>query len=181
MSSPTGNETVPLGTGPLAAGPLPIEATTVGRVIGLDLGTKRIGVALSDRDRTVASAFTVLVRSAPPADDHARIAGLVAETEANMVVVGLPLSLSGSPGPAARAVENEVVELRRALPVPVELSDERFTTVIANRGLSATRRKPRARREVVDKMAAAAILQTWLDRQQSFPGASGHVAGSAAK
>ena len=63
----------------------------------------------------------MLLRSGSPADDHARIAGVVAETEANMVVVGLPLSLSGSSGPAARAVKDEVNELRRAVGVPVEL------------------------------------------------------------
>jgi putative holliday junction resolvase len=176
VSSPISDEAVAFETSPPATSP-----PAAGRVIGLDLGTRRIGVALSDSDRTVASAFTVLPRSGSPADDHARIAGLIAETEANMVVVGLPLSLSGLSGPAARAVENEVTQLRRAVAVPVELSDERFTTVIANRTLSAARREPRARREVVDKMAAASILQTWLDRQHSFRGASSHVVGSASK
>ncbi|HXW79736.1 MAG TPA: Holliday junction resolvase RuvX [Acidimicrobiales bacterium] len=175
MSSPMSDEIGPLGAGPTTG------ALATGRVIGLDLGTKRIGVALSDHDRTVASAFTVLVRSGSPADDRARIAGLVAETEANMVVVGLPLSLSGASGPAARSVEDEVEELRRAVAVPVELCDERFTTVIANRSLSAKGRKPAARRKVVDKMAAAAILQTWLDRQYALAGAIGGAAGSASQ
>jgi putative holliday junction resolvase len=162
-------------------GPLDSGAPVMGRVIGLDLGTKRIGVALSDCDRTVASAFTVLVRSGSPADDHARIAGLVAETGANTLVVGLPLSLSGSSGPAARAVESEVTELRRTVGVPVEFCDERFTTVMATRSLGARARRPAVRRQVVDKMAAAAILQTWLDQQHAFGGAIGHVAGSASQ
>ena len=155
--------------------------SAVGRVIGLDLGSRRIGVAVSDRDRTVGSALTVLVRRGSLTDDHSQIAGVVTETEANLVVVGLPLSLSGSCGPAAKAVEGEVNALRRAIRVPVELCDERFTTVIANRALSARGRRPAARREVVDKMAAAAILQTWLDRRRSYGGAVGPMAGSASQ
>jgi putative Holliday junction resolvase len=155
--------------------------SAVGRAIGLDLGSRRIGVAVSDCDRTVASALEVLVRRGTLTDDHAQIAEVVAETEANLVVVGLPLSLSGSSGPAAKAVEDEVIALRLAIPVPVELCDERFTTVIANRALSARGRRPAARREVVDKMAAAAILQTWLDRQRAYRGAVGPIAGSASQ
>ena len=86
-----------------------------------------------------------------------------------MVVVGLPLSLSGGAGPAARGVLAEVAEMRQALDVPVECCDERYSTVIARRALAAGGRRPAARRAVVDKVAAAAILQTWLDRQRDWP------------
>jgi len=137
-----------------------------GRVLGVDLGQRRVGLAISDSDRVVASAFSVLTRGASRGEDHANLAQVVAETGANLVVVGLPLSLSGTVGPAAREVEREVAQLRRSLPVPVELCDERFSTVVAHRSLIATGRKGPARRQVVDKVAAADILQTWLDGQR---------------
>lgn len=145
-----------------------------GRVIGVDLGSRRIGLALSDDGRTVASAFMVVGRSSSHAEDHRHLAGIVAETGANMVVVGLPLSLSGGAGPAAQAVKAEVAELRQVLPVPIEYCDERYSTVIAQRALAAGGRRPAMRRAVVDKVAAAAILQTWLDRAR----APGHDAAA---
>jgi putative holliday junction resolvase len=140
-----------------------------GRVVGVDLGRRRVGVAVSDSDRRVASPLVVLARSASQAKDHAELARVVAEAGANLVVVGYPLSLSGQAGPAAREVEAEVTEMERALPVPVELCDERYSTVVADRSLRAGGRKAPARREVVDKVAAAGILQTWLDRQSNAP------------
>jgi putative holliday junction resolvase len=145
------------------------QERAAGRVVGVDLGRRRVGLAVSDSDRRVASALTVLARRATHYEDHAELAGVVAETGANLVVVGLPLSLSGRPGPAAKEVEEEVAELQRALPVPVELCDERYSTVVADRSLRAGGRKAPARREIVDKVAAAGILQTWLDRQRNTP------------
>ncbi len=138
-----------------------------GRVLGVDLGRRRVGLAISDSDRRLAIALRVLWRAASHDEDHAELARVVAETGASLVVVGLPLSLSGRAGPAARDVQDEVADLRRALPVPVELCDERYSTVLADRSLATVGRKARARREVVDQVAAAAILQTWLDRQKS--------------
>jgi len=152
-----------------------------GRVLGVDLGSRRVGVAVSDSDRKVASPLAVMARGASHAEDHARLAGAVSEAGANLVVVGLPLSLSGGAGPAAIRAQEEVAELRRALPVPVEVCDERYTTVIANRALSARGRKAPARRAVVDQVAAAAILQTWLDRHGALAGADGQQVGSALK
>ena len=143
--------------------------TTTGRVLGVDLGSRRIGVAVSDDGRRVASALTVLDRRECHLEDHSRLAGVIVETGAALVVVGLPLSLSGGAGPAARAVLEEVAELQEVLDVPVECCDERYSTVIARRALAAGGRRPAARRAVVDKMAAAAILQTWLDRQRTWP------------
>lgn len=135
----------------------------MGRVLALDLGTKRIGVAVSDPDGRVATPIEVVHRSGDRARDHRAIAELVREWEAERVVVGLPLSLSGKMGPAATAAVAEAGELAVVVGVPVETSDERLTTVTADRTLMAMNLKADARRRVVDKVAAAVILQTWLD------------------
>jgi putative Holliday junction resolvase len=135
----------------------------VGRTLGLDLGTKRIGVAVSDPDGRVASPIDVLTRTGDRARDHRRIAALVEEWGAEQVVVGLPLSLSGKIGPAASAAVAEVEELAEVVGVPVVTHDERLSTVTADRSLTAMNVKAGARRRVVDKVAAAVILQSWLD------------------
>jgi putative pre-16S rRNA nuclease len=134
------------------------------RVVGLDLGSRRIGVAVSDSGGTVATPHTVLERSGDPEADRAAVADLVSELEAELVVVGLPLSLDGTMGPAARAAAGEATALADVLAVPVETYDERFTTVTADRSLMQLRMKAGARRKVVDKLAAAVMLQSWLDR-----------------
>ena len=133
------------------------------RVLGVDLGDRRIGVAVSDAGGVLASPVEVVERSGDRAVDHARLAALADELEVELVVVGLPLSLSGRPGPAARAIAAEVEELAGRLPVPVETIDERLTTVTAERSLREAGVRGRARRQVVDKAAAAVLLQTWLD------------------
>ena len=135
------------------------------RVLALDLGSKRIGVAVSDLTGTVASPLTVLQRSNSRHHDHQRIAALVGEEEAELVVVGLPLSLSGDEGPAARAARNEVKTLATLVSVPIETFDERLTTVTAERALDEAGVRGPARRAVVDKVAAAVILQAFLDRR----------------
>lgn len=137
------------------------------RVVGLDLGSRRIGVATSDATGTLASPFTVLERTGDRAREHRAIAEVVAEVEAERVVVGLPLSLSGEQGPAAQAALAEIEELRTALPVPVESWDERLTTVSADRSLMAGGMNAVARRKVVDKVAAAVMLQSWLDSRKA--------------
>jgi putative Holliday junction resolvase len=133
------------------------------RVLGLDLGSKRIGVAVSDRSGTIASPLTVIQRAGNEATDHERIAALVVEEEAERVVVGLPLSLDGTMGPAARAAVSEAERLSSVVSVPVETYDERLTTVTADRSLMEARMRAEARRRVVDKVAAAVMLQSWLD------------------
>jgi len=134
----------------------------VPRVLGLDLGTRRIGVAVSAG--TVATPYSVLQRSAEHSADHAAIAALVDEVGAERVVVGLPLSLDGKMGPAARAAAEEAETLGDVLAVPVETYDERLTTVTADRSLSSLGLSGQARRRVVDKVAAAVMLQAWLDQ-----------------
>jgi putative Holliday junction resolvase len=137
------------------------------RALGLDLGSKRIGVAVSDRSGTIASPLTVITRGRSRRTDHERIAELVREEEAEVVVVGMPRSLSGGDGPAARAARAEVAALASVVGVPVETYDERFTTVTANRALAEGGVRGAARRNVVDKVAAAVILQSWLDARRA--------------
>jgi putative holliday junction resolvase len=135
------------------------------RALGLDLGAKRIGVAVSDRSGTIASPLLVLQRSGRVSHDHRTIAALVAEEEAELVVVGLPLSMSGEMGRAAKAAVAEAEALATVVGVPVETSDERLTTVTADRVLMEANMRADARRKVVDKVAAAVMLQAWLDRR----------------
>ena len=139
------------------------------RVLALDLGSKRIGVAVSDLTGTVASPLTVLERSKSRRHDHERIAALVRDEEAELVVVGLPISLSGDEGPAARAARTEAKALATLVDVPIETFDERLTTVTAERALAEAGVRGRARRQVVDKVAAAVILQAFLDRRSRGP------------
>ena len=133
------------------------------RVVGLDLGSKRIGVAVTDSEETVATPSRVIQRSGDRQRDHRAIRDVVAEYDAGRVVVGLPLSLDGSMGPAARAATEEADELGAVVGVPVEVYDERLTTVTADRSLMEMKMKADARRRVVDKVAAAVMLQAWLD------------------
>ena len=133
------------------------------RVLGIDLGSKRIGVAVSDRSGTIASPLCVLQRTGSVAQDHRRIAALVAEEEAVAVVVGLPLSMDGSMGTAAKAAVAEAAAMASVVGVPVETYDERLTTVTADRSMMEARMRAEARRRIVDKIAAAVMLQAWLD------------------
>lgn len=133
------------------------------RVLGLDLGSRRIGVAVCDSGGLLATPYSVVERSGDPAADRARIAELAREVGAEAVVVGLPLSLDGSTGPAATAALAEAEALRQVLDVSVECHDERLSTVSASRSLAASGVKVRRRRKVVDQVAAAVVLQSWLD------------------
>jgi putative Holliday junction resolvase len=133
------------------------------RAIGLDLGSKRIGVSVSDGDGRLATPVDVVHRTRNRKRDHRALATLVDEWEAEIVVVGVPYSLDGSIGPMARTMLAEVDELGAVLPVPVETHDERLTTVTAERYLREQDLDGRARRAVVDKVAATVMLQSWLD------------------
>ncbi|HEY9557258.1 MAG TPA: Holliday junction resolvase RuvX [Acidimicrobiales bacterium] len=136
------------------------------RVLGLDLGTKRIGVALSDSAGTMATPYDTVHRSGDRRRDHRRIAELAVEAEVEAVIVGLPLSLDGSDGPAAKKARREAGEIGRATGLPVELWDERLTTVTADRELMAMDLKADARRRMVDMVAASVMLQAWLDHRR---------------
>jgi len=135
------------------------------RALGIDLGSKRIGIAVSDRSGTIASPLTVVHRSGSTKRDHQAIAALVAEEEAEIVVVGLPINMDGSLGPAAKAATAEANTLASVVGVPVVTFDERRTTVTAQRAMIDARMRAEARRRIIDKVAAAVILQNWLDTQ----------------
>lgn len=137
------------------------------RVLGIDLGSRRIGVALSDPTGTLASPLAVLTRSRDQAADHQALAALAREHHADRVVVGLPLSLSGDVGPAARAAIDEAEALAGAVGVPVETYDERLTTVQARRSMIDAKVRPGARRRTVDQVAASVMLQAWLDSRST--------------
>jgi putative holliday junction resolvase len=132
------------------------------RVLGIDLGERRIGVAVSDRTGVLASPLCVLDRSPKVYDEIRKI---VDEEEAEAVVVGLPVRLDGRDGPAAGKAREEAAALGEALGVPVHLSDERLTSVAANNRMAEAGRNSRARRGRVDAAAAAMLLQTWLDKE----------------
>lgn len=140
-----------------------------GRVLGVDLGQRRIGLAISDPDRTVASPDQVIIRSGDLQRDRRAIAEAAAEWEATLVVVGLPLSLDGSDGPAATAARAEALAIGEATGLPVETYDERFTTVTAQRSLTEQNVRGKDRRKVIDMVAAAVLLQAWLDRRPQEP------------
>jgi putative Holliday junction resolvase len=131
-------------------------------VLGLDLGQARIGVAVSDPEGRIAVPVGT-VRTGPPEDVRA-IAALVMEHRVTRVVVGLPLSMSGARGGAAARAETFAGMLREALGLLVDLQDERLSTVEAERALASSGVRGRDRRRVVDRSAAAVILQTYLDR-----------------
>ena len=134
-----------------------------GRVLALDVGEMRIGLAISDPDRTVAlPSGTIQVAGAP--HDLKAVASLVQDQEVAEVVVGHPLSLSGQAGPAAVKAEDLADGLRAILDVPVHLQDERLTTVEAERGLREAGKKGRELRRSVDEAAATLILRAYLER-----------------
>ena len=111
----------------------------------------------------LAAPYEVVERSGDLARDHRRLAAIAADVEAEVVVVGLPLSLAGGEGPSASLVKEEVEALRSVMEVPIELVDERLSTVSAHRTLAAAGLSEKKRRAQVDKVAAAVILQSWLD------------------
>lgn len=137
------------------------------RALGVDLGSVRIGLAVSDRSGTIASPLTVLRRSRSRRHDHAEIARIARDEEVELIVVGLPLSMSGEHGRAARAAATEASQLATVSGVRVEMHDERLTTVTADRHLIEVSMRAPERRQVVDKVAAAVMLQSWLDSRQS--------------
>ena len=138
------------------------------RVLGVDLGNRRIGLALSDELGVIAGPHDTINRSGDPTTDHRAIVEAASNAGAQRVVVGLPLSLSGELGPAARMTLEEVEDLSTLAalahpPIEVETYDERFTTVTAQAALAEAKVKRGERRKIVDKVAAAVMLQAYLD------------------
>ena len=151
------------------------SAARPGVALGVDLGSRRIGISLSDSGRVLARPHSVIMKSTATLRDRDEIGWLFVESSgATVVVVGVPFSLSGREGPAARAARTEIEALEARLEVPVVTIDERLSTVEATRrlaearpaassGRARIRRGATARRRPVDDAAAAIILQSWLD------------------
>lgn len=144
-----------------------VPGRAAGRWLGIDVGSVRVGVALSDPHGVLATPLATVHRDAAGHGDLRRIAEMVAEHEAVGVVVGLPRTLAGAEGPAAVAARAFADALAAELAIPVELSDERLTTVLATRQLRQRGVPGRRQRAVVDQAAAVAILQGWLDAGRS--------------
>lgn len=140
------------------------------RVLGVDLGEKRIGLACSDPSGVLASPLRVVVRSGDPDADRAAVVAAATDVGAEVIVVGLPRSLSGCDGPAARRARTEAAALAdlagRTGGARVELHDERFTTREAQRALRSAGRRSRDQRDHIDAAAAAVMLQSWLDARR---------------
>ncbi|HSL24913.1 MAG TPA: Holliday junction resolvase RuvX [Acidimicrobiia bacterium] len=133
-----------------------------GRVLGLDYGSRRVGVAVSDPLRITAGALEVVDRERAVT----RVTELVDELEVTRIVLGFPRSLAGGEGPAAAAVRRFAAEIEAATGLSVTLVDERFSTVSAERSMREAGARRRTRRESLDKVAAAIILQGFLDHPQ---------------
>lgn len=132
------------------------------RVIGLDTGTRRIGVALSDTTGRLASPVETVAGTDVRAACQ-RIAQLVAQNHAVAIVVGLPIDMTGNEGPAVRRTRNFTRVLKQATSVPVLEWDERLSSAQAERSLLANDMRRDRRKEVLDQAAAVLILQAWLD------------------
>jgi len=145
--------------------PEPGRPVPVGRVLGLDLGDARVGVAISDADRRVAVPHGTIRTGQPPGELKA-VAALVRDLDVTAVVVGHPRSMSGASGPRAQQAEAFADALRAIVDVPVELQDERLSTAEAERSLRDAGVSGKRRRQVVDESAAAVILGAWLDARR---------------
>ena len=132
------------------------------RILALDHGTRRIGVAVSDETKTIAQPLEY-IPAEPFADFLARLKKILAEKEVDLVLLGLPRNMDGSYGPAAQKVETFAAVLKDAIITPIKLWDERLTSKMANRILVQGNVRRDQRKEKVDKMAAAILLQSYLD------------------
>jgi putative holliday junction resolvase len=145
-------------------GPGADRPAAVGVRLGVDVGSVRVGVAISDPHGVLATPLETVARDVKNGSDLNRLADLVVEHGVVEVIVGLPRSLSGRNGPAAAAATEYAGTLgARIAPVPIRMSDERLTTVMASRTLSERGISGRKQRQVVDQAAAVLILQGWLD------------------
>lgn len=147
-----------------------------GRRLGVDVGTVRIGVAVSDPDAVLATPVETVMRDKRGGKHVRRLAALVDEYQVVEVVVGLPRTLADRAGSSARdAIEVADLLAHRVTPVPVRLVDERFTTLTAQRALREAGVRGRGQRSVIDQAAAVGILQNWLDQRRAALSPHGEV------
>ena len=136
------------------------------RILAIDHGTKRMGIAISDELQMIAQPVE-FIPAEPFAEFLERLKELLREKEVELIVVGMPRNMDGSYGPAALKVQDFVAVLRNAVTVPIRTWDERLTSVQANRFLLEGNVRREKRKEKVDKMAAAILLQSYLDGQNN--------------
>jgi putative Holliday junction resolvase len=136
------------------------------RILAIDHGTKRMGIAISDELQIIAQPVE-FIPAEPFAEFLGRLKELLREREVELIVVGMPRNMDGSYGPAALKVQDFVAALRNAVTVPIRMWDERLTSVQANRFLLEGNVRREKRKEKVDKMAAAILLQSYLDGQSN--------------
>ena len=132
------------------------------RILALDHGTKRIGVAVSDETKMIATPLE-FIPAEPFAPFLERLKQLIREKEVEMILIGMPRNMDGSYGPAALQVREFIAVLKDAIAVPIKAWDERLTSAQANRFLIAANVRRDKRKEKVDKTAAAILLQSYLD------------------
>ena len=132
------------------------------RILALDHGTKRIGVAVSDEMKMIATPLE-FIPAEPFAEFLARLREILREKEVEMILIGLPRNMDGSYGPAALKVQEFVAVLKDAVTIPIQTLDERLTSVQAHRFLTEAEVGGRKRKGKVDKSAAAILLQSYLD------------------
>ena len=135
------------------------------RILALDHGTKRVGVAVSDETKTIAQPLEY-IPAEPFADFLARLKQLIREKEIDLILLGLPRNMNGSYGPAALKVQAFAAALQNAITVPIKMVDERLTSTQANRVLIQGNVRRKQRKEKTDQTAAAILLQTYLDGLQ---------------
>jgi len=141
------------------------------RILALDYGTKRIGVAMSDELKIIAQPLEYILRE--PFDAClARLKEILRERDVELILVGMPRNMDGSFGPSAEAVKEFVASLGEAFETPIKTWDERLTSTQANRVLLQGNVRRQERKQKVDQTAAAILLQSYLD---SLPGSSGYV------
>ena len=144
----------------------PSRARTLGRVLGLDVGSKRIGVAISDPLGITAQGLETIHRQNKRLD-FIQLEKVIRDHEVIAIVVGYPLRMSGAEGIQAEKMQRFAEELRQRFPLPVHLWDERLSSAQANRLLRETEMSIARRGQVVDQMAAVLILQSWMDARDS--------------
>ena len=149
------------------------------KAIGIDLGERRVGVAVSDPDGIVATPYAVIdlhaksgssAKASRRASSQAlcqKLQEIASEIKAEAVVVGMPFNLDGTSGRAARSAEVQIAALSEALDIPVLTHDERFTTAIAERAMLEADLSRKRRKKSIDKSAATIMLQSWLDAQSA--------------
>ncbi|MEO0324720.1 MAG: Holliday junction resolvase RuvX [Myxococcota bacterium] len=139
-----------------------------GRAVGIDPGRRRVGIAVQDdAGGTLALPHATVERGNDEADAVRKVSAALAAVEVSVLVVGWPLRLDGSEGAEARRARAFAGALAKAVGAPVEMLDERLTTVAAERALGALGVRGQARRRVVDEAAAALLLQGWLDGREA--------------